>query len=219
MTKEEFIGKHGEFCLNDISNEMLAQTCHTPEKDNEYGSIFFLEGKMYKQGFFNNANAIQQLETDWNLLSENIELANKLENLLEGIVFSSDIDEDYKAFILTDFKYQKEEFLTDFFTEIGFYLKADGIGVYTNPLFSEVNVVEISQKDSILMENAPFKDYYEDVETMYKVDQLMKDKLKNIRRISFNQSDSFNGTFPIFFIGETKEGNNLVGLFSIGSYT
>ena len=219
MTKEEFISKHGEFCLNEISNEMLAQACHTPEEENNYGSIFFLEGKMYNHGFFNNTIDVQKLETDWNLLSENIELSNKLETLLEDIVFSSEIDEYYKSFILTDFEYKKDSFLEAFFKKMGYYFKADGLGVYTNPLFEEIQVENIGENDSLLMTEEPFEDYYEDVEIMREIDQLMKDNLKNIRRISFNQSYSFSGTFPTFFIGETKNGNNLVGLFSIGSYT
>lgn len=219
MTKEEFINKHGEFSLNDSSNEMLAQACHTPEQENEYGSIFSLTGKMYNHGFFNNTVDVLELETNWQLLSDNIELTNKLELLLEDIVFSSEIDEYYKPFILTDVEYKKDSFLKDFFTKMGYYFKDDGLGVYTNSLFSEIQVVNITENDSVMMVDTPFEDYYEDVDTMKEVDRLMKDNLTNIRRISFNQSYSFSGTFPTFFIGETKEGNNLVGLFSIGSYT
>jgi len=205
--------------LNELSNVMLAEACHTPEKANEYESIFSLNGKMYNHGFFNNNLDFEKLDTNWDLLSENIEFSIKLESMLEDIVFSSDIDQPYKPFLLIDFKYKTERFLQEFFTRMGLYFKADGIDVYINPLFSEIQVMEISNSDSLMMDNEPFAYYYEDVEIMNQVDTLFKENLENIRRISFNKSYSFTGTFPTFLIGETKDGNNLVGLFSVGTYT
>ena len=219
MTKEEFITKHGVFKLNKGSNKMLMECCHTPEKVHPYHSIFFLTGKMYNHGFFDQNIDLDKFETNWDLLSENITLVKKMEAMLKGFVHSSDTDEPYKAFIMTDFKYEKKDFLKDFLSRMGLYFKADGVGVYTNPLMSEIFIEKIGKKASVLMEEEPFEDYYEDVEKFKEVDTLFKENLINIRRISFNGSYSFNGGLPTFYVGETKEGNNLVGLFTVGIYT
>jgi len=219
MTRQEFIEKHGPFELNEESNEMLMECCHTPEKEHPYKSIFSLTGKMYNHGFYDQTVDLEKLETNWDLLSENKALVNKIETMLEDFVFSSDTDEPYKFFILTDFKYEKDKFLEAFFTKMGFYFKADGIGVYTNHLISEILVENIGKNDSVLMQDKPFEDYYENVKGFKEIDKILKENLKNIKRISFNKSYSFNGGLPTFFVGESKEGNNLLGLFSIGIYT
>lgn len=110
MTKKEFIAKHGDFQLNTTSTEMLMECCHTPEKEHPYGSIFFLTGKMYNHGFYNESIDLEKLETNWDILSKNIELTNTIESMLNDCYFISDTDTPYKSFIMTDFNSEQEFF-------------------------------------------------------------------------------------------------------------
>jgi hypothetical protein len=219
MTKEEFIEKYGDFELNEESNEMLQECCDTPELKNDLDPAFFLSGKIYNYSFFDETAAIDSFETNWDELSADIDFIQKIETDLEDIVFSSEIDVPYRGFVVPNFKSTDKGILIDFFTAIDFRFVSDEKNVYTNPLLKEISVEQIKEDDSLLMTEKPFEDYYEDVELMETVDKLFFENCKNIWRISFCQSYSFSGNLPIFFIGEAASSSNLIGLFSIGSYT
>lgn len=64
-----------------------------------------------------------------------------------------------------------------------------------------------------------YEDYYNknEIEKYKKADAFMKAHLKNIRRISFHKY--IDGQLPVFYLGETINGNNLIGLFSTGVFT
>lgn len=138
---------------------------------------------------------------------------------MEDIVFSSETDVPYKGFIVPNFNPKHKNILKDFFSAIGFRFVSDEKNQFTNPLFKEIQVEKIKAKDSLLMTEKPFEDYYEDVALMQTIDQLFHEKCAQLWRVSFCKSYSFSGNLPIFFFGKSATSNNLIGLLSTGSYT
>ncbi len=213
LDKSAFINKHGEIKEDTYLNELLNQCTYLPgESDDdlpyeEWPKIF--NGQFYNIGFFRNDINLDTIELDWGKLSKDLELAKKLEKLLEGTCESSDSDISYSGFVLP------VPFDMDFDVLDGMGMEED------NEELDNAVELEYIDEDNAFIENydeEELEEYFSKgaLKAFKKAGAFMQKNLTDVSWYLIRTETQI--VFPVIRVGRSATGN-FVGVFATRTET
>lgn len=231
MTRADFFEKHGEFSTSEMVRELFLYGCSTPDRPEDMAFLtMHATGNIYNRVWLGEGT-MKELETDWAALSADLATAEELETILKGVDCRSEGTFPYLGFVVPNFNFNQETFTQDFFKKIGIFAHTTEYGTPPTDIShcTPIRFVapgELLLRDQSVIEEGERATQEFDYPTLAIAEEFMYKKLKNLCRIDFNDETDFldrsfsvSASLLVFYMGQSQQSSNLIGLVSYTIYT